>query len=85
METQLCDPAYEKVLADLAQAIPVEVLPPVATGGHVAALVGASEESLSQDRYLGRGIPYTKVGRRVRYLRGDVLAFLAAHRVQGAA
>ncbi|MBN7383815.1 DNA-binding protein [Mycobacteroides abscessus] len=53
---------------------------------HVAALIGSTESVLSQERYLGRStIPYTKIGRRVRYLRPDVIAYLAHHRVQGAA
>lgn len=51
----------------------------------VAGLIGSTEAALAQDRYLGRGIPFTRVGRRVRYLRADVLSYLAANRVGGAA
>ena len=58
-------------------------LPPVMTAKQLAALIYISEASLAQDRYLGRGIPFTKIGARVRYLREDVLAYLAAHRMGG--
>lgn len=76
----------EQVIAELAREIPPAVLPPVATTKHVAALIGSTESALSQDRYLGKDtIPYTKIGRRVRYLRADVLRFLAENRVSGAA
>lgn len=58
-------------------------LPPLLTPKQLAKLIYTSEAALSQDRYLGRGIPYTKIGARVRYLRDDVLAYLAAHRTAG--
>jgi hypothetical protein len=38
--------------------------------------------SLAQDRYLGRGVPFIKVGRRVRYSRSDVLAYLERNTMQ---
>ncbi len=46
----------------------------------VAQLLYTSEERLANDRYLGRGLPYTKFGSRVYYLRSDITAFLAANR-----
>lgn len=73
----------ERLLTDLDRSIPTEMLPPVSTGKHVAAVVGTTEGSLAQDRYLKKGIPYTRIGSRVRYLRADVLAFLASNRVDG--
>jgi hypothetical protein len=57
-------------------------LPPVITPSVVAAFMHTTINSLAQDRYLGRGIPFVKFGKRVRYLRSDVLAYLAANRVQ---
>lgn len=57
-----------------------EKIPPVMTAKWLAEFIHTTEAALSQDRYLGRGIPYTKVGSRVRYLRDDVLSYLAAHR-----
>ncbi|WP_235659958.1 hypothetical protein [Mycobacteroides abscessus] len=76
----------EALIAELERQISLDVLPHVAMTKHVAALIGSTESVLSQERYLGRStIPYTKIGRRVRYLRPDVIAYLAHHRVQGAA
>lgn len=71
----------EQLVAELGRNIPLDVLPPVATGKDVAALIGSTENALAQDRYLNRGVPYTRVGRRVRYLRADVLKFLAENRI----
>lgn len=58
------------------------VLPTVSTPKQVADFVQASVDSLAQDRYRGRGIPFVKIGGRVRYLREDVLAYLAANRMR---
>jgi hypothetical protein len=55
-------------------------LPPVAKPAQVAKVIQTSEASLAQDRYRGRGIPFVKIAGRVRYLRQDVLDYLAAHR-----
>lgn len=56
-------------------------LPEVLTPAELAPYLRTSTASLAQDRYLGRGIPFVKYGKRVRYLRTDVLDFLAANRV----
>jgi Helix-turn-helix domain len=40
------------------------------------------ERTLRQWRYLGKGPAYVKVGRHVRYLRSDLDAFVAEHRVK---
>ncbi|MCV7086557.1 helix-turn-helix domain-containing protein [Mycolicibacter hiberniae] len=54
------------------------------TAKQLAAYLSISEASLAQDRYLRRGVPFTKVGsKRVRYLRADVLGYLAANRTGG--
>ena len=37
--------------------------------------------TLRNDRHLGRGIPYIKIGRSVRYSKADVVAFMEAHKV----
>ena len=60
--------------------IDVAALAPVANAREVAAILGMSVDALAQDRYRGNGIPYIKVGRRVRYLRADVARYLVAHR-----
>ncbi|POX82195.1 DNA-binding protein [Mycobacterium kansasii] len=67
----------------MEKTVPTHLLPPVATAKEVAKLLGTTEASLAQDRYLGRGVPYTRVGRRIRYLRSDVLKFLADNRIGG--
>lgn len=60
-------------------------LPEAMTAKQLAAYLQTSPQSLSQDRYLRRGIPYVKFGGRVRYMRADVAAYLAANRQAGAA
>lgn len=60
-------------------------LPAVATASQVAAVMQTSVDALAQDRYRRRGVPYVKIGGRVRYLREDVIAYLAANRIGGAA
>jgi hypothetical protein len=60
----------------------LDELPAVMTPPDVAGVIQTTTNSLAQDRYLGRGIPFVKFGRRVRYLRDDVLDYIAANRVQ---
>jgi hypothetical protein len=69
----------------MADVITAEELPPLLTPKQLAAFIHSTEAALSQDRYLGKGIPYTRIGARIRYLRADVLAHLAAHRITGPA
>ena len=65
----------------MADLLTPEELPPIATAPQVAAVLQTTVDALAQDRYRRRGVPWTKVGGRVRYLRADVLAYLAANRV----
>jgi predicted DNA-binding transcriptional regulator AlpA len=37
--------------------------------------------TLQRDRVLGRGIPYVKIGRRVRYKRSDIEKYIKRHTV----
>lgn len=78
-------PEIQQLVNDLARQIPTDVLPAVAMPKDVANLIGSTEAALAQDRYLSKGIPFTRIGRRVRYLRADVLAYLAANRSGGGA
>jgi hypothetical protein len=55
-------------------------LPEIATAADVARVIKTTEDALAQDRYLRRGLPYIKIGRRVRYLRADIVAYLEASR-----
>ena len=57
-------------------------LPEIATAVDIAQVFQTTEDALAQDRYLRRGLPYIKFGRRVRYLRADVVAYLEASRTK---
>lgn len=48
----------------------------------VAEMLSCSLSKLRADRWLNRGVPYTKIGRGVRYQEADVLRFVEAHRVE---
>lgn len=67
----------------MAELIAPEELPPVATAAQVATVVQTTVDALAQDRYRRRGIPYVKIGGRIRYLRDDVLKFLSENRIGG--
>ncbi|GAA1681607.1 hypothetical protein MMUR_05580 [Mycolicibacterium murale] len=67
----------------MAELVAPEDLPPVAKAEQVATVVQTTVDALAQDRYRGRGIPYVKIGNRVRYLREDVLNYLEANRIGG--
>ena len=62
--------------------------PQMLTADEAAALLGVTRRFLDKDRHVARqngtppAIPYCNLGHRtVRYSRADVLAFLAANRV----
>ena len=59
-------------------------LPEISTPAQIAQAIHTTEDALAQDRYQRRGLPYVKIGRRVRYLRADVIAYLEASRNVGA-
>lgn len=67
----------------MAELVAPEDLPPVATATQVARVVQTTPDALAQDRYRRRGIPFVKVGGRVRYLREDVIEYLTANRFGG--
>jgi len=48
----------------------------------VAAITGISRSSLQQNRWKGKGIAYSKIGRSIRYLQQDVLEYMARQRVE---
>ncbi|MDW5609268.1 DNA-binding protein [Mycolicibacterium sp. D5.8-2] len=80
---------YESVAATLLEEmekqVPEHLLPHIAKAEHVAAVLHTTVDALAQDRYRRRGLPWCKIGGRVRYLRADVLKFLADSRIGGAA
>jgi hypothetical protein len=66
----------EKAEIDLAE------LPPIMNTEQLALILGMTTAALAQDRHIGASkIPYTKIGRKVRYLRSDVIDYLLAHRL----
>ncbi len=57
------------------------ISPNLLSAEEVAELTGLSTETLAQWRSQRRGIPYLKIGRRVRYDLTDVQAYLQGCRV----
>jgi len=47
-----------------------------------AEWTGFPVQTLRNNRWLGKGLPYIKFGRTVRYSRQDVLNFLKKHEIQ---
>ena len=48
----------------------------------VAALTGRGVQTLRNDRHLGRGFPYRKFGKSVRYYLPEILAIMEGHRIE---
>jgi hypothetical protein len=74
--------AAEAELATLfaETGIDLSALQPVVKPVELATAIRSTVDALAQDRYRGVGIPYVKLGRRVRYLRIDVARHLLANR-----
>lgn len=51
------------------------------TAQQVAEYLGASIDTLAVDRYNHRGLPYIRIGRRIRYRAKDVAEYLDANTV----
>ena len=49
---------------------------------HVSEITGRAVQTLRNDRHQGKGIPYIKMGRSVRYDPEDVLAYMEARRIK---
>lgn len=45
----------------------------------VSEIIGKPETTLTSDRFEGRGLPFVKVGRLVRYRKQDVLDYINAN------
>jgi len=52
------------------------------TEKEVAELGIKSRQALRNDRWLGRGINYYRVGRSIRYFKKDIAAYLKRNRVK---
>ncbi|CAN5524317.1 hypothetical protein BH09ACT7_BH09ACT7_08520 [soil metagenome] len=62
----------------------LDQLPSVMTPPQLAGYLQTTPAALAQDRYLGRGVPYTRVGRRIRYLKEDILKYLENNKIGAA-
>jgi len=52
------------------------------TEKQVSEITGRALSTLRNERSKGRGIPYIKVGRSVRYNLEDVIGFMEHHRIE---
>ena len=77
-----CKDAADTELAKLYNetGIDLSLLPAVIMPEELADALRTTVGALAQDRYMSRGVPHVKYGRRVRYLRADVARYLAANR-----
>ena len=52
------------------------------TEREVSEITRRALPTLRNDRHKAQGIPYTKVGRSVRYLLTDVIDYMEGHKIQ---
>lgn len=52
------------------------------TEKEVAEITGRALSTLRNDRHLGKGFPYTRIGKSIRYSLSDVIKFMESHKVQ---
>ena len=52
------------------------------TEKEVADITGRALSTLRNERFLGKGIPYIKIGKSVRYKIDDVINFMESNRVE---
>ena len=57
-------------------------LPTLLTPHELARFMRTTTNSLAQDRYLGRGVPFIKTGRRILYARSAVLEYLERNTIR---
>jgi len=48
---------------------------------HVSQITGRALQSLRNDRFQGKGIPYVKLNRSVRYSVEDVIQYMESRKV----
>ena len=53
-----------------------KVISPLIKEKMVSELTGMSLATLRNHRWLGKGIPYIKIGRSVRYKESEIMAYL---------
>jgi predicted DNA-binding transcriptional regulator AlpA len=54
------------------------MLDPLLSDREVERITGRARSTLQKDRVTGRGIPFVRLGKLVRYRQSDVTAFLDA-------
>lgn len=76
-----CEDRADMAVAQLYNTTGIDLLPlpSIMTASELAPAIRSSIGALAQDRYCGRGIPYIKMGRRVRYVRAEVARYLLAN------
>ena len=52
------------------------------TEKEVAEITGRALSTLRNERFLGKGIPYFKIGKSVRYKYEDVIGYMESRRVE---
>jgi hypothetical protein len=52
------------------------------TEKQVAEITGRALQTLRNERFQGRGIPYVKVGRSIRYSLEDVVGFMESRKIR---
>ncbi|MDX9785371.1 MAG: helix-turn-helix domain-containing protein [Desulfobacterales bacterium] len=52
------------------------------TENQVAEITGRAVQTLRNDRFLGKGFPYSKIGRSVRYSLNDIHDFMKSRAVK---
>lgn len=52
------------------------------TEKQVSTITGRALSTLRNERFLGKGIPYIKIGKSVRYKYDDVISFMEAGRIE---
>jgi len=45
-------------------------------------LTGRAVQSLRNDRHVGKGFPYRKMGKSVRYALAEILAIMESYRIE---
>ena len=52
------------------------------TEKEVSEITGRALSTLRNERFLGKGIPYIKIGKSVRYRLDDVIEFMESRRIE---
>jgi hypothetical protein len=75
--------ADKKPKTRLALLEEFEAAPPSAlfTQSTIAALRCCSTGNIERDRWLGRGVPFIRIGHAIRYRKSDYLAWEGQHKV----